>query len=169
MATRRLLAAALVLLAVPVVASCGASFHPLVAAEACRCNPQQYCHVKPAAGGGGRATVECLPFPASCAASPSCGCLGRPIDACREELGAFTLLEPRAVGACDDCSPEEYCWRPRPDAADRMCGLIPARCEDTPTCECLLEARHGLGRLACDDRGGRIQAGPVAAATLTRP
>jgi hypothetical protein len=67
------------------------------------------------------------------------------------------------VAACDECSREEYCWRPRPDAAERMCGVIPARCEDTPTCECFLEARHGLGRLACDDREGRILAGPVAA------
>jgi hypothetical protein len=111
-------------------------------------------------------TVECLPFPAQCATAPTCACLGRPIDACREELGAFTVLEPRAVGGCSDCSAEEYCWHP-PNAGDGapspMCGLIPARCEDKPTCECFLEARHGLGHLSCDERQGRIEAGPARA------
>jgi hypothetical protein len=84
--------------------------------------------------------------------------MGRPIDACREELGAFTVLEPRPVAACGDCSAEEYCWVARPSGT--MCGLIPARCEDTPTCECFLEARHGLGPLFCNERHGRIEAGP---------
>jgi hypothetical protein len=165
MRPRRFLAAILPLLAVPVVASCHASYHPLHVADSCHCTPQQYCRVRqaPSAGAAGGGGVECLPFPAQCAASPSCACLGRPIDACREELGAFTVLEPRPVAACDDCSSEEYCWRPHPDAAERVCGVIPARCEDTPTCACFVEARHGLGRIACEDRGGRIEAGPIAA------
>lgn len=117
----------------------------------------QYCHVS-AAG-----AAECRAFPPSCADKPACGCLGRPIDACREELGAFTVLEPRSVAECSDCSAEEYCWIPPPAGiagATRMCGLIPARCEDTPTCDCFLEARHGLGPLFCNEKHGRIEAGP---------
>jgi hypothetical protein len=155
------------------VASCHSSFHPLQVAEGCRCSPSQYCHVRPAGSPASRGpgipatTVECLPFPASCASAPTCACLGRAIDACREELGAFTVLEPRSVGACGECSAEEYCWSDAPTAP--MCGLIPARCEETPTCDCFLEARHGLGRLACDEREGRIQAGPLRPAQGAHP
>ncbi|HEX3345721.1 MAG TPA: hypothetical protein VHS09_14155, partial [Polyangiaceae bacterium] len=84
--------------------------------------------------------------------------------ACREELGAFTVLEPRAVAGCGECSPtEEYCWTD--GSTSPMCGVIPARCEETPTCDCLLEARHGLGRLVCDQREGRLVAGPAGAAS----
>jgi hypothetical protein len=164
LAPRRLHAVALLVAISAAVASCHSSFHPLQVADGCRCSPSQYCHVRPASSPSARGpgtpatTVECLPFPASCASTPTCGCLGRPIDACREELGAFTVLEPRAVGACGECSREEYCWSDGPTAP--MCGLIPARCEETPTCDCFLEARHGLGRLACDEREGRIVAGP---------
>jgi hypothetical protein len=135
-------------------ASCHASFHPLELAEACHCSPREYCHVRPTT------TAECLPLPARCANAPSCACLGRPIDACREELGAFTVLEPRQVAACDECSREEYCWRPDGPGAGSLCGVIPARCEDTPTCECFVEARHFLGTLSCNMRSGRIEAGP---------
>jgi hypothetical protein len=139
-----------------VVASCHAGYHPMQAAEACRCTPSQYCHVRPGA------PAECLPVPQACAGSPSCSCLGRPIDACREELGAFTILEPRPVGRCDDCSSEEYCWKQGgSDAASGpMCRLLPARCDDTPTCECLLQTHV---HLVCDERQGRIEAGPARA------
>jgi hypothetical protein len=137
---------------------CRASYHPLEAAAACHCSPLEYCRVRATSGAG--AAVECVAFPAACAASPSCGCIGRPIDACREELGAFTVLEPRSAPRCDDCAREEYCWVPDESAPGRMCGLIPARCEDTPTCDCLLGARHGLGAVTCNERQGRIEAGP---------
>jgi hypothetical protein len=164
---RRLHALALLLAVSAAVASCHSSLHPLQLAEGCRCSPSQYCHVRPQGPGTPATTVECLPFPASCANAPTCACLGRPIDACREELGAFTVLEPRAVGACGDCSPEEYCWSD--GSAAPMCGVIPARCEETPTCDCFLEARHGLGRLACDQREGRIEARPAHAALPSLP
>jgi hypothetical protein len=141
------------------IASCHASLHPLQVAEACHCSPSQYCHVRAAA-------FECLPLPSSCAGTPSCRCLGRPLDACREELGAFTVLEPRPVSACTDCSAEEYCWSD--GSSPPMCGVIPARCEETPTCDCFLEARHGLGRLTCDQREGRLVAGPRDAPGPTR-
>jgi hypothetical protein len=133
------------------VASCHGGYHPLEAAAACRCTPSQYCHVR-ATG-----TAECLPFPATCADPPACACLGRRVDACREELGAFTILEPRAVSACDDCSSEEYCYGGG-GAETRMCRLIPARCEDTPTCECLMQA-HGVA--SCNERHGRIEVGAL--------
>jgi hypothetical protein len=150
------------LLALLVVASCRSSFHPLVAAEVCHCSPSQYCHVRACSSEATQALVECLPIPDRCASSPTCGCLGRPIDACREELGAFTVLEPREVGGCDECSPEEYCWMPAGPASPR-CGVVPARCEETPTCDCFLQARHGLGPLECAERQGRIVAGPAQA------
>lgn len=142
------------------VASCHSSVHPLAVAEGCRCSPSQYCHVR-------ATTVECLPIPAACAKAPTCGCLGRPIDACREELGAFTVLEPRSVGACGECSAEEYCWSD--GSASPMCGVIPARCEETPTCDCFLEARHGLGHLVCEQHEGRIEARPAEAALPSPP
>jgi len=151
-----LAAAPLALATALAAASCHGGYHPLQAAEACRCTPSQYCHVRPGT------PAECLPMPQACAASPSCSCLGRPIDACREELGAFTVLEPRPVSRCDDCSPEEYCWKQGDDAAGPMCRLLPARCDDTPTCDCLLQT-HARGRLVCDERQGRIEAGPARA------
>jgi hypothetical protein len=135
--------------------SCHASYHPLQAAEACRCSPREYCNVRPSAG------VQCLPLPARCGDAPSCACLGRPIDACREELGALTVLEPRPVPACDECSSEEYCWMPEGRGAGAMCGVIPARCEDTPTCECFVEARRVMGHLSCSVKSGRIEASPA--------
>jgi hypothetical protein len=109
--------------------------------------------------GSDTAPTECLPFPAACGGQPSCGCLGRPIDACREELGAFTILEPRGVARCDACSAEEYCWT----ESTPMCRLIPARCEDTPTCDCLLATHRNPDSLRCDQRQGRIEAGPSRA------
>lgn len=162
-ALRRLALAGSGLLALLIVSSCRSAFHPLVAADACHCTPSQYCHVRPSSSPATQALVECLAMPQPCASNPSCGCLGRPIDACREELGAFTVLEPRPVAACDECSPEEYC-RTAVDASgtSRTCGLIPARCEDTPTCDCFLQARRGLGPMKCDERQGRLEVGPAS-------
>jgi hypothetical protein len=147
-APSRLAACALAIL-LP-VASCGGGYRPLQAAEACRCSPRQYCHVR--AG----APPECLPLPAACASSPGCTCVGRPTDACREELGALTVLEPRPVTRCGECSADEYCWK---QGGEPVCRVLPARCDDTPTCDCLIEAR--AGRVVCDRREGRLEAEPA--------
>ena len=153
----RLVAFPLALAAALAVVSCHGGYHAMQAADSCRCTPSQYCHVRPGTA------AECLPLPQACASSPSCSCLGRPVDACREELGAFTVLEPRNVGRCDECSAEEYCWRQESRDNARsgpMCRLLPARCDDTPTCDCLMQT-HTPGRVACEERQGRIEAGPV--------
>jgi len=148
----RLAACVLTLAVVLPVASCRGGVHPLAAAEACRCSPREYCHVRPGAG------ADCLPLPAACASAPTCACVGRPIDACREELGAFTVLEPRPVARCEECAAEEYCWKQGGEAGP-MCRVLPARCDETPTCACLVEAR--AGRVMCDEREGRLEATPA--------
>ncbi len=164
---RRLSLAPLALLAplavvAAVLSSCH-GVHPLEIAESCRCSPREYCHVRPAsrAGEPRPSTVECLPLPSQCHDPPSCACLGRPVDACREELGAFTVIEPRAVNACGECATEEYCWlgetpAPAQSHGPPLCRLLPARCETTPTCACLQEARQ-LRPLACTEQSGRIE------------
>jgi hypothetical protein len=139
------------------VASCHSGYRPLQVADACRCSPSQYCHVR--AG----SPAECLPLPPACGASPGCACVGRRIDACREELGALTVIEPRTVARCDECSADEYCWHA--GDAQPLCRVMPARCEDAPSCDCLLTASRG--GVACEQRQGRLEAGPGLALTTT--
>ena len=142
--------------ALAILGSCHA-VHPLEIADGCRCSPGQYCHVRPPSRGASEsvAAIECLPMPGACGDRPTCGCLGRPLDACREELGAFTVIEPRAVNDCGDCQSEEYCWHEASGAP--LCRLVPARCEATPTCACLTEARSSRAA-SCSERHGRIEA-----------
>ena len=143
------------------LASCHA-IHPLEIVDGCRCSPSEYCLVRPASSPDARgpgvvttSSLACKPLPKACGDTPSCACLGRPIDACREELGAFTVLEPRSVAVCDECSTEEYCWQGEGSGHTPSCRLIPARCESTPTCACLQESRRPV---ACNERRGRIEA-----------
>jgi hypothetical protein len=133
------------------MASCHSGYRPLQVADACHCSPTQYCHVR--AG----SPAECLPLPAACGSSPGCACVGRRVDACREELGAIAVIEPRAVVRCDDCGAEEYCWH-EVGASQTLCRVMPARCEDSPTCDCLLMTSRG--GVSCEERQGRIEAGP---------
>jgi hypothetical protein len=147
---RRLLATLLGVCGAIALADCNQTFHPLEAAEECRCSPSQYCRVR-----GDTHATECVAMPTTCPDPPTCGCLGSPLDACREELGRFTVLEQRTVSSCDECSREEYCWLA---GQSPTCGVIPARCDDTPTCDCLVEARRGLGHLVCNERHGRLEA-----------
>jgi hypothetical protein len=155
--SRRLITLAALISGLAAMASCRA-VHPLEIADGCRCSPSEYCHVRPPSGREHTARIECLAMPRTCGDPPTCACLGRPIDACREELGAFTVIEPRAVSGCDDCATEEYCWHET--GAAPMCRLLPARCESSPTCACLTEARS-LRPVSCNERNGRIEASLV--------
>jgi hypothetical protein len=141
------------------LASCHA-IRPLEIADArCHCSSSSYCRVRPMPeGANARFDIACVPLPPTCLDTPTCGCVGRPIDACREELGAITLIEPREVPACDACSSEEYCWR----AATTMCRVIPARCEEKPSCGCLLQVGQTRS-VSCSEEHGAIiatQSGP---------
>jgi hypothetical protein len=152
------------------LASCHTSYHAFEIADSCGCRPDQYCRVAPSdasraaarSAESGMAT-ECLPMPTTCSDPPTCACLGRPQDACREELGRFWVFERRPVATCDRCSNEEYCLTAdahgRSDATPaHLCGLLPPQCEDQSSCDCL--TRHtqpASGHFACDDHSGRVE------------
>ncbi len=133
------------------LASCHAAYHPSEIADSCGCGRDQYCRIHTA---GSSEATECLPIPAKCSDPPTCACLGRPVDACREELGRFWVFERRAVAACDACSSEEYCMTA---AAGHQCALLPPQCEDESTCACFTRVRRSAEVFSCDDRSGRIE------------
>jgi hypothetical protein len=151
-----------------VLASCHTAYRPFEIAERCGCAVNQYCRVKPASspasGEEASTSVDCLPIPTSCSDPPTCACLGRSDDACREELGRFWVFERRGVADCSDCTGEEYCWTIAPTAGaptHHACGLLPPQCEDDASCACFERARHLVNRVACQVRDGRIEASPV--------
>ena len=155
----------LVALAVPLaIASCHASYHPFEVADACDCGRNEYCRIAPASGPPGAPTRhECVAIPASCSDPPTCACLGRPEDACREELGRFWVFERRPVASCGECAEEEYCSDgAATDPARHRCALLPAQCDGEPTCACVARAHRALAAASCSDRGGRVEIGQVS-------
>lgn len=151
-------ALALVAAVAAVLGACHGSYHAFDVADRCGCGVREYCDIKPASSSAGSRT-QCLPLPASCPDPPTCQCLGRREDACREELGRFWVFEPRDVDGCGDCTSEEYCTTGRPGSGGssaHRCRLLPPQCEDQPTCACVLHP----GRMvcsSCNGHDGRIE------------
>jgi len=137
--------------------SCHSTYKPFEVADSCRCAVDRYCRIA-SAGPSAPPTTECLPVPATCD-PPSCSCLGRRIDACREELGRVWIFERRPVVACGECSGDEYCLSVPGPALEpqHQCGLLPPQCEDDASCGCLARIQHGSASVTCAERGGRLE------------
>jgi hypothetical protein len=157
--------AVVALVAVPLaMASCHATYRPFDVADACNCGQNEYCRITSASVSSAAATRhECQPIPDHCTDPPTCACLGRREDACREELGRFWVFEPRPVAGCGECADEEYCSSATGhDATPVLCALLPAQCDGEPTCACIARAHHALAATSCTDRGGRVELGSVS-------
>lgn len=140
------------------IVSCHAAYKPFEVADSCACAIDHYCRISRAAPSA-PPTTECLPIPPACD-PPSCSCVGRRVDACREELGRIWVFERRPVAACDDCSGEEYCLSVPGPAREpqHACGLLPPQCEgDDASCGCLARLRLGAEATSCAEHGGRIE------------
>jgi hypothetical protein len=139
------------------IASCHASYKPFDVADSCHCAVDHYCRIS-GASPSAPPTTECVAIPATCD-PPSCSCVGRPVDACREELGRIWVFARRPVVGCDQCSGEEYCLStPEPARAPRHeCGLLPPQCEEGASCGCLASLQRGPGAVTCSESGGRVE------------
>ncbi len=169
MRTRFLGLAAAAAAAAVCIVSCHAAYKPFEVADSCGCAIDHYCRISSAAPSA-PPTTECLPIPAACD-PPSCSCLGRRVDACREELGRVWVFERRPVAACDDCSGEEYCLSVPGPAREpqHACGLLPPQCEDDASCGCLARLRLGAEATTCAQHGGRIELSLVSPSPSPSP